>query len=513
MRLGQSRRARLVSTLLVLALSLLGFLPQLAHAATYVGFGASNLDGVTCGSNCNANALTTEGIGEIVQAPFSGTLTAAGFFTGSQVPNQIVILTGGSTLASTTYSGGSCGSNQCAFANDGQGPFTVRDVESLSGLSASTFFTVNLAAPVSVTINQFVAIEFMRTSGAGTAILMQVGTGSSPAILDACFGFATTNPTIGSTFNTGSSSCTRNTEDIVGGSFTATGQTGTTVTVTQCYGNCGSPAITLANTNSTHSVNFNQSITLFYAFQSKQYSNGQGIVEAIYTVPSCPLGQSPFTQQCPGYLASGWNVIGNPNKGKLSNGNYQIPISNGQWAAVSISGVFAPLDLNDTNTPLNVFQTQGGGCACPPPATITQAAVYNSAFKMGLWAWIVGNIVTSQPPTSPGVNACPGLDCILTEATNSFCTNVTTACQTGSALFWVIILTIISIVTVVMAFSNILPEANIGRMGIGELAILFFLGWIVIFTSFNLLSIYVLLLVFFVVAALSAKTVRGYVGI
>jgi hypothetical protein len=132
---------------------------------------------------------------------------------------------------------------------------------------------------------------------------------------------------------------------------------------------------------------------------------------------------------------------------------------------------------------------------------------------MGLWAWIVGNVVTSQPPTSPSVNACAGLDCILTEATNSFCTNVTTACQTGSALFWVIILTIISIVFVVFAFSAILPEANIGRMGIGELAILFFVGWIVIFTSFSLLSIYVLLLVFFIVAALSAHTVRGYVGI
>ena len=312
-----------------------------------------------------------------------------------------------------------------------------------------------------------------------------------------------------------------------GASFTPTGQTGTTVTVTQCYGNCGSPPITLANTNSTHPVNFNQSITLFYPFQSningfilnvttsvaKSYSNGQGIVEAIYVVPSCPLGQIGFTSQCPGYLASGWNVVGNPNKGKLTNGNYHIPIANGQWAAVSISGVFAPLDLNDTNTAIPVSQTQGGGCACPPPAAITTSSVFSSSFKMGLWAWIIGNVVTSQPPSTPSVNACAGLDCILTEATNSFCTNVTTACQTGSALFWVIILTIISVVTVVWSFTAILPEANVGRMGIGEIAILFFLGWIVIFTSFSLLSIYVLLLVFFVVAALSAKTVRGYVGI
>jgi hypothetical protein len=384
---------------------------------------------------------------------------------------------------------------------------------------------VNLAAPVTVTQGQYVAIILMRTIGVANMVMQPSATGSGlTTVFDTTFNFATTNPTTGSVFTTQAGPPPAM---IVGGTFNPSGAGGQTVTVTQCYGNCGTPAITLTNTNSTHTVNFNQSITLFYPFQSningfilnvttnvaKNYNNGQGIVEAIYTVPTCPLGQSPFTQQCPGYLASGWNVIGNPGKGKISNGNYQIPISNGQWAAVSISGVFAPLDLNDTNTPLVVSQTQGGGCACPPPAAISQSSVYSSSFKMGLWAWIVGNVVTSQPPTSPSVNACAGLDCILTEATNSFCTNVTTACQTGSALFWVIILTIISIVFVVFAFSAILPEANIGRMGIGELAILFFVGWIVIFTSFNLLSIYVLLLTFFIVAALSAHTVRGYVGI
>jgi hypothetical protein len=44
--------------------------------------------------------------------------------------------------------------------------------------------------------------------------------------------------------------------------------TGTTVTTTQCYGNCGNPAVTIANTNSTHTINFNQTITLLYEFQS-----------------------------------------------------------------------------------------------------------------------------------------------------------------------------------------------------------------------------------------------------
>src|SRR5437667_506915 len=303
--------------------------------------------------------------------------------------------------------------------------------------------------------------------------------------------------------------------------------TAATTTVLQCLGNCGNPAITLANTNSTHTINFNQSITLLYEFQSpftgfilnvttnmaKTYNNGEGVIEAIYTVPSCPFGQTPFTQQCPGYLASGWNVIGNPGKGRLTNGNYRIPIANGQWAGITITAVFSGLDLNDTNTNVAIFQTQGGGCACPPPATITQAALFNGASKIGLWAWIEGNIISSQPPPVPSSPSCFGLDCILTNAVNSFCTIVTTPCQTGSSLFWIIVLTIISVVAIVFSFAQILPEANIGRMGIGELAILIFVGWVVIFTSFNLLSIYVLLLTFFIVAALSAKTVRGYVGV
>src|SRR5437667_220743 len=542
MRLGQKHHRRLVSTLLVLVLSLLGFIPQLAHAATYIGYTSTQAGALTCNTFGNCEKCSADGTpgvkcgtGSAIQSPLTGTLTSVTLMTGSSVPNQVEIATfpAGTTPASTTLN---CGSYNCQQVIDGQS-FTVRDVEGLSGLLTQTITTVALASPVTVTQSQFIAVQFTNTGATTFGIVQQVcsngvGTGCgaivATGVWDLCIDFTTASPTVGSSYSSaGQNSGFCGVGMFTGATFSATGTSGQTVTVTQCYGNCGTPAVTLANTNSTHTVNFNQSITLFYEFQSnlngflinvttnvaKNYNNGQGIVEAIYTVPTCPLGQSPFTAQCPGYLASGWNVIGNPGKGRIANGNYQIPIANGQWAAVSISGVFAPLDLNDTNTPLNVFQTQGGGCACPPPATITQAVVYSSSFKMGLWAWIVGNVVTSQPPTTPGLSGCAGLDCILTEVTNSFCTNVTTACQTGSALFWVIILTIISITTVVLAFSEILPSANIGRMGIGELAILFFVGWVVIFTSFNLLSIYVLLLVFFVVAALSAKTVRGYVGI
>ena len=436
-----------------------------------------------------------------------------------------MILTGGFTLTSTTYSGGSCGSNQCAFANDGQGPFTVQDVESLSGLSTSTFFTVNLAAPVSVTINQFVAIEFMRTGGAGAPILMNVGTGSIPSVLDACFGFATTNPSTGSTFNTGSSSCTRNSEDIIGGSFTATGQTGQSITVTQCYGNCGSPAITLANTNSTHGINFNQSITIFYEFQSnlngfiinvttsiaKQYNNGIGVVEAIYTIPSCPIGTTPFSSTCPGYLASGWNVVGNPSKGRLANGNYLIPVSNGQWVGISITATMSGLDLNDTNTGIALFQTNGGGCACPPPPVISQSSLLNAASKMALWSWIRGNVIVAAPPSSiPGsCQSFAGIDCLFPALVNGFCTNFTQSCQTSSALFWVVILAIFVMFVLQFGAAHLLPNSKF--IAGGEIFILLFVSFILMFSGLGLLPIWIPVLIFFMVAILMGKHMGRYV--
>src|SRR5213594_2059938 len=99
MRLGQSRRARLVSTLLILALSLLGFLPQLAHAATFVGYTSTQAGALTCNSFGNCAVCTADGsgakcgIGSVIQAPFTGTLTSVAVMTGSSLPNQVEIAT------------------------------------------------------------------------------------------------------------------------------------------------------------------------------------------------------------------------------------------------------------------------------------------------------------------------------------------------------------------------------------------------------------------------------------
>lgn len=507
-----------LATLLIALVSL----PSLVHASSYVGYAAANQGSSTCGSNCAGNVATTDAIGEVIQSPLAGQLVSAGFFTGSSVPNRIVILVGTTSTASTTYSCGSAGT--CAQANDGQ-PFTVKDVEGLSGLAGSTFFTVNLASPVTVTQNQWVGIVFIRTTDTNP-ILMAVGSGGQTTTLDTCFAFGTTNPTINNSFNTALATCGTSAM-IVGGTFTATGTTGTTVTVTQCYGNCGSPAITLANTNSTHTINFNQSITVLYEFQSnlngflvnvttsvaKSYNNGVLPSLAFYQIPTCPNGQLPFTTQCPALQMVGGSPVGsNPAKGKMtlsvSNGLY--PVSNGQWLAIAVTASLSGFDLNDTNTNVPLFQTPG-----QIPSSLTQVSPGSglcAGCKMGLWAFILGNVVSGAGASQPSFANCgPGLDCILTNVVNSFCSVITTACQTSSAMFWTIILTIITIMVVAFGFSSILPTVNLGRTGLAELSVLVFVMWVAIFTSFNLMSIYVLAIIFSVVALLMGRKVNSYI--
>src|SRR5260370_11319600 len=409
-------------SLLILVLVILGSLfVKPAYASTFVGYTTTQAGQQTCSSCGNCGACTADGngakcgIGSVIQSPLTGTLTSVALQTGASLPNQVEIATfpAGTTPSSTPGTTNGCGySGQlftCVSANDGQS-FTVQDVEGLSGLTGQTYTTVALANPISVTQNQWIAIQYTITSGNPTfGILMRACSGSTGTgtgcgaivasnVWDVCLDFGTASPAIGSTAT--SVGLTNGfcgaLGMMVGASFTPSGTT--TQTVTQCYGNCGSPAITLANTNSTHTINFNQSITLFYEFQSnlngfiinvttniaKQYNNGIGVIEAIYTIPSCPLGATPFSTTCPGLLASGWNVVGNPGKGRLANGNYLIPVTNGQWVGISITATMSGLDLNDTNAGVPLFQTSGGACSCPPPPIISHTSLFNTPSKMSL---------------------------------------------------------------------------------------------------------------------------------
>ena len=290
------------------------------------------------------------------------------------------------------------------------------------------------------------------------------------------------------------------------------------VTTTTCYGNCGNPAITLTNTNSSHTVNFNQSITLFYEFQAnvngfllnvttslaKSYTalpNGPSF--GVYTIPNCPLGQTPFSAQCPGLLQA-QSSQASPPKGKISLSGLAIPVANGQWVGIALSASLSGLDVNDTNTNVNLFQTNEGKI----PAVIQAPQTLGNS-KVGLWAWIKGNVITGIPPPSSPTGACGGLDCILAAVVNSSCTLVTTACQTGSGLFWIIILTIVTLMSVLAGFSYIMPNVNISTRGMGEFAILIFVGWFTVFGAFGLILPWLMILMFFVIAWLFIGRAKG----
>jgi len=398
-----------VPLFLVVLLLFLAILP--VHAGTYVGYGSSNLGSNTCGTNCDGPNDTTHGLGQTIKAPFAGQLTAAGFYVGSGVPTQIVIGTyaAGIVPASTNISCGTAGTD--AGINSGQS-FTVQDVEALSGVSAQAFNTVNLANPVTVAANQYVAVIFM---GGASTKLMLLGAGASTAFFDSLVNFATSNPVVGNSYSTSSSAgeC----GPIVGASFTPSGSTNTVVS--QCYGNCGNPAVTLANTNSTHTINFNQSITLFYITQSnlngfvanvtaqvaKTYSNGETISIGLYTVdPICTASNLPFTPQCPGFLAQKQGPSVNPTKGKFSMTS-NVAIQNGQWFGVAVTGAFTGLDLNDTNT--NVVLSQASG---QTPTVISQYQNLGNS-KAALYAWVNGNSIITGPGGGQIPPGCQTVTC------------------------------------------------------------------------------------------------------
>ena len=398
-----------LATLLIFALVILP-----AHAGTYVGYGAANNGGgTTCPSNCEGNGGNPNvGQGETIKAPFAGTLVAAGIFTTTVgVPTQIVILTfpAGTTPGSTTYSCGSLGN--CGRINSAQ-TFTVQDVESLSGMASNAFNTINLANPVTVTNGQWVAIVFMAATA--QPYIMNIGVGpGQPLTLDTQFTFGSTNPTVGSTAN----SAAGDLAGIVGGSFNPSGATNTVAT--QCYGNCGSPAITLANTNSTHLTNFNQSITLFYMAQSnlngfvvnvttrvaKTYSNGEAVAIGLYTVdPTCTAANNPFTPQCPGFLVQQQGLSSNPAKGVFSM-NSNTAVQNGQWFGVAVTGAFQGLDLNDTNTNVSLNQAAG-----QIPTVISQFAGLGTS-KLALYAYVRGNSIIIGPSGGQIPPGCQTVTC------------------------------------------------------------------------------------------------------
>jgi hypothetical protein len=298
------------------------------------------------------------------------------------------------------------------------------------------------------------------------------------------------------------------------------GSQNTTPSTVQCYGNCGSPAITIVNTNSTHSINFNQSITLFYEFQSNlngfvqnytlNYAQvcGSGnkctantLFVALYTIPSCQTGQTPFSSQCPGSKISS-SSQSPPTKARLSYVANNVQVFAGQWLGVSISASFNGIDINDTNTNVPLFQTNGVN-----PSIISSSSSASSlcaGCKMGLWVWISGNLAGSQPP--PSVTGCINVDlsCFLFA---SACGLTPSNCFVGGAIIMMIYFTIF-VVAIVLATSYINREYEMQIQFPPSLFFLFFLLTLFTFTAIGLVPQYVTIVIFI----LTALGVAGYFG-
>ena len=351
---------------------------------------------------------------------------------------------------------------------------------------------------------------------------MLIGASASTSIIDTCLNFGTTTPTIGNSYNTGvSNPCTSAEAAIIGGGFTQSGTSGSTITVNQCYGNCGSPAITLANTNSTHTTNFNQTIMQFYQFQSnlngfvvnasvnvaKSYTgaSGQAIFLAIYTISSCPTGQLPFTPSCPGNQVGVFNG-GPPQKGKFSLfvSPNQIPVQNGQWLAIGFSCLVSSCDLNDTNTNVPLFQVNGQ--ASPP--TLTQSFQTTCSCKTGAWLFIRGNVVTGAGPSQPSTAFCPGiLDCLLPQWSQSWCFNPTASCVNSGGLLVATIVAVVLTFFVAKGSSEFMPSM---KLPIGEVFLVMELAWIFIMTGVGVIFVWVPIFFFFLISVLFGKQTGRY---
>jgi len=189
--------------------------------------------------------------------------------------------------------------------------------------------------------------------------------------------------------------------------------------VDRCFGNCGAPAVTVLNTNSTHGVNFNQSITVFYIAQSslngfvenvtaqvaKTYTNGETIAIGLYTVdPVCTASSNPFTPQCPGFLVQKQGLTANPNRGAFSMAS-TVAVQNGQWFGVAVTGGFQGLDLNDTNT--NVILDQAAGQI---PTVISQYTGLGAS-KLALYGFVRGNSIIIGPGSGQVGAGCQTVTC------------------------------------------------------------------------------------------------------
>jgi hypothetical protein len=536
---------RTISIVLVLVLSILGVAtltgPIIAHAAgPALVQTASN--GVTlCDNTCNVQPNNPVSSGDLLivhtfcmaGGSIAGVSDQAGSAWTETVANSRGTIwsafaksTGTDTISTTWSNCNFSGSNAGAFSfEEFSGVGSIGNNAKQLGCTGGCTDTIM----VTITTNNALVYEGFDVYGGGLGSCPTITNGASEITTQTLqclnglasaysIGRTTYNPNRGigvNSFSMQTSASQSTGHEVVeldppGGAPTNLG------TQTACFGNCGSPAVTLANTNSTHTVNFNQTVTLFYQFQAnlngqvlnmttqvaKSYSNSNTLLVGVYTIPVCSVGQTPFSSVCPGLLQKSTSVT-NPVKGANSVTNLAIPVSNGQWVGIAISATFNGMDINDTNTQVVMLQTAG---VMPP--VISVDSTFSTTAKVALYAYLTGNTITGIPPPATTGGNCAGfLDCIVPNLVFALCTNQTPTCQNSSALLWAILLAIFFSFFIWKMGANVLPGV---RLPFGEIFLLMVLVWIFIMSGLQLLFVWVPLFFFFVISLFVGKKTGVY---
>ncbi|HYT45175.1 MAG TPA: hypothetical protein VEP90_22805 [Methylomirabilota bacterium] len=420
----------------------------------------------------------------------------------------VVVATGGPNrvyeMIALDYSGvariGTSGTEQ----NDNSGNSGTSTV-SLTGTSSSSIMIDDFAqggSAITLTQNNGQTIRDSATNG-----------GFTPC-QNGCKASDSSSPILGWSWSGGSCSpCT-----ISHSSLELQGNLNTNPTVSQCYGNCGTPAVTAVNTNSTHTINFNVSQTYIYISQIQltgfivnmtmniacnptpfgPCKNNQPFL-GVYTTNTNCVGSSAFTTGCPGNLISS-SSSSTYIKGKFTQ-PLNIPVFVGQWLGVAFSASQSGFDINDTNTNVPVVNTQG-----IMPLTVSTVTSQGNS-KANVYAWIVGQSpVTGGPPTGP-TGPCGLLDCVLLGLIRSGCGIETASCLVGAGFFWMILLSGVVIGMVLWG------EKKVGFSVIpGEFFVFVPISFTFLFFEIGIFPFWVPIFMFIVLLLLFASMITGKIG-
>lgn len=221
---------------------------------------------------------------------------------------------------------------------------------------------------------------------------------------------------------------------------------GSVTQVSNCYGNCGTPAVTRANTNSTKSINFNITQTWFYENQvifpalilnesasmgcsvsTAQCPRQNSITLGFWATQTNCIGAIPFSTSCPAILVTS-TVFSNPQKGLVTM-QVNYPVFTGQWIAIGFTAQQQQITINDTNTAVNIFNTINF------PASITNTAPQGTS-KANVYAWATGNTITGGGIIpSPTICSTTDLACFEVQA---ICNLSPSNCMVGALVYLLI---------------------------------------------------------------------------